>query len=89
MKIVQKITDPSFQEILVFPNANQQNQNVEPTKKETYGGLKLVGDNDRFKPSVFRQSIVFNKGDVYSLSAHRRTLEQLSALQNFQFTDIQ
>lgn len=79
----------TIQEILVFPTANKQDQAVKETKKITYEGLEIIGENDRFKPSVFRQSVVFNKGDIYSLSAHRRTLELLTALQNFQFTDIQ
>lgn len=51
----------------------------------TYKGYHIIDRRKRFKPAVFSQTMVFKKGDTYSLDQHNATLSRLVNMGTFKF----
>lgn len=59
-----------------------------PTDTIDYEGLEFILPKN-IDADVLRNAIVLQKNRPYSITTHQRTLEKLSALNNFRFIDIQ
>lgn len=76
-----------IRDIYIYPDYSLNTAQIDTNRANIkfYDGHYLVDRTDKFKPSLFRGLMNFNRGDVYNRTDHNRTLSRLMNLNVFKF----
>lgn len=74
-------------DIYIFPNFSLAQTLTDTSKSNAvFSGDFYINDNENtFKPKVYKQSVIFRSGDVYSRKNHTLSLNRLTSLGTFKF----
>ena len=77
----------TMNDIFVYSNYSLATAQEDTNKNNAvfYEGYYVVDKENKYKPKLFQQAILFNPGDVYSRTNHNRTLNRLITLDLFKF----
>ncbi|MEO8769938.1 MAG: BamA/TamA family outer membrane protein [Ferruginibacter sp.] len=90
---IKKITPESaripytINEIIIFPDYSLTSAHVDTSKADAllYDGLLIKDPNKKFKPRLFKQTITYRPGRLYSSRTQNTTLNRLINLGPFKF----
>lgn len=73
--------------IFVYPGFNLRRDTLAKRKMDTikYQDLTLIDNKTVFKPFIFENTLLFNKGDLYTRTTHNLSLNRLITLGTFKF----
>lgn len=77
--VIDKIT--IFADYQQVENARSVNR----IRTQPYGGYYISDPDNKYKPSLFQQIMVFDSGEVYNLRDHNASLSRLISLDVFKF----
>ena len=77
----------TINDIFVYSNYSLATAQEDTNKNNAvfHDGYYVVDQENKYKPKLFQQAILFNPGDVYSRRQHNRTLNRLITLDLFKF----
>ena len=77
--------------IYVYPDYSISKDTLPEDSSEAtyYKGLTILDPEDKFKPQVFKRSLLFEKGELYNRTDHNKSLNRLVNLGNFKFVKNQ
>lgn len=77
----------TINKIIIFPDYSLNNRTVDTSKSDAvlYDGLLIKDPRKKFKPALFKQSITYRPGRLYSSRTQNTTLNRLINLGPFKF----
>ena len=82
----ENLKPQTIHRIFVFPDYSESAKTVDTLNQN---GLTILHTELLLRPSELDYAILFETGKLYNLEAHQTTLQRLSALQMYQFINVQ
>jgi outer membrane translocation and assembly module TamA len=73
----------------IFVSPDFRNTKQIPKDTSFFEGIHLIAKADLLKPTVLRDAILLEAGQLYDFDKHHETLKHLSFLRNYRFVNIQ
>lgn len=77
--------------IYIYPDYSISGDTIPENSRigETYGDLTIFDPENKFKPSLFGRSLLFEEGELYNRTDHNKSLNRLVNLGIFRFVNNQ
>jgi len=77
--------------VYVYPNYTISDDSLTSLhgKPVVYENIYIFDSEQRFKPQIFRRSLLFNEGELFNRTNHNKSLSRLTSLGAFKFVTIQ
>ncbi len=83
----EAFTRYSINDIYIYANYRLNGKNTDTSKASDviYDGYHIVGPKKAYKPLIFSNALLFEKGDEYDRASHNATISRLINLGTFKF----